>query len=137
MTTKTGTASGRLTVSYNGSFTFKGKPDYSYNDMMTSGEFISTASEVFDPFWPRFDGVDLMFRRMIRGFNEGIRRSFVPTSRSYDVTLMDNKPEIKELKPAYDAAKDGNIQYALDSFLSEWKTSGHVPSGNCARHRNM
>lgn len=88
-----------------------------------------TRSEVFDPFWPRFDGVDLMFRRMIRGFNEGIRRSFVPTSRSYDVTLMDNKPELEAAKDAYKRASDGQYRASLDQFLSLWQGERHVPSG--------
>lgn len=48
VTTKKG-KSGDLKVSYNGSFTFKGKPDWSYMDLMTSGQFIKTAVEVFDP----------------------------------------------------------------------------------------
>ena len=88
-----------------------------------------THTESVDPDFPRFDKAETLFQRMIRGFDTGLIRLFVPTVRSYDVALMDNKPEIKELKPAYDAAKDGNIQYALDSFLAEWKASGHVPSG--------
>ncbi len=49
ITTKTGTDNGRLSISYNGSYTFKGKPSYSYQDMMTSADFIRTATEVFDP----------------------------------------------------------------------------------------
>lgn len=49
ITTKTGVADGRLSVNYNGTFTFKGKPDYSYLDMMTSSQFIDAAVQVFDP----------------------------------------------------------------------------------------
>lgn len=49
VTTKTGSGKGDLHVSYNGSFTYKGKPIYAYQDMMTSREFIETAMEVFDP----------------------------------------------------------------------------------------
>ena len=48
ITTKKGRA-GDLRISYNGSFTFKGKPDWSYMDLMTSEQFIKTAAEVFDP----------------------------------------------------------------------------------------
>ena len=48
VTTRKGKA-GNLRIAYNGSFTFKGKPDYSYMDMMTSDQFIKTAVEVFDP----------------------------------------------------------------------------------------
>lgn len=48
ITTKKG-KSGDLRISYNGSFTFKGKPDWSYRDLMSSEQFIKTAVEVFDP----------------------------------------------------------------------------------------
>lgn len=49
VTTKTGKANSKLSVNYNGSFTFKGKPRWSYMDRMSSEEFIKTAIEVFDP----------------------------------------------------------------------------------------
>lgn len=49
VTTRTGRAGGKLSVSYNGSFTYKGKPIWSYMDMMDSETFIKTAAEVFDP----------------------------------------------------------------------------------------
>ena len=88
-----------------------------------------TNTEMIDPDFPRFDKAELLFQRMIRSFDSGIIRLFVPTVRDYNVALMDNKPEIKELKDAYEAAKDGNTQYALDAFMSEWERSGHVPSG--------
>lgn len=48
VTTKKG-RSGDLRINYNGSFTFKGKPDWKYMDMMDSQRFIETAVEVFDP----------------------------------------------------------------------------------------
>lgn len=49
ITTKTGSANGRLSIVYNGTFTFKGKPDYSYQDVMTSSQFIDAAVQAFDP----------------------------------------------------------------------------------------
>ena len=49
ITTKTGKSSEKLTVGYNGSFTWKGKPNYSYMDMMTSADFVKSSAEVFDP----------------------------------------------------------------------------------------
>lgn len=48
-TTKTGAGKSGLSVSYNGSFSYKGLPDYSYQDRMTSRDFINTAVELFDP----------------------------------------------------------------------------------------
>ena len=49
ITTKKGNPAGGLSVQYNGSFTFKGMPDWSYMDKMSSEDFIKTAVEVFDP----------------------------------------------------------------------------------------
>ena len=88
-----------------------------------------TNTEMIDPDFPRFDKAELLFQRMIRSFDSGIIRLFVPTVRAYNVALMDNKPEIKELKDAYDAAKGGNTEAALAAFIAEWNRSHHVPSG--------
>lgn len=49
LTTKSGSSRGDLHIEYNGSFTFKGMPDYGYMDMMSSADFIKVAQEVFDP----------------------------------------------------------------------------------------
>lgn len=49
ISTKTGTANGRLNINYNGTFTFKGKPDYGYQDIMNSSQFIDAAVQTFDP----------------------------------------------------------------------------------------
>lgn len=49
LTTKSGSSRGKLNIEYNGSFTFKGMPDYGYMDMMSSADFIKVAQEVFDP----------------------------------------------------------------------------------------
>lgn len=58
LTTKTGTSDGKLSINYNGTFTYKGKPDYSYMHMMTSDEFITAASEVFDPTTYSWDDIN-------------------------------------------------------------------------------
>lgn len=50
ISTKSGKHSGnKYSVSYDGSFTFKGKPDYSYNDYMDTRTFIDNAVQIFDP----------------------------------------------------------------------------------------
>lgn len=48
-TTKAGVTATAPSLSYNGSFTWRGMPDYSYMDRMGSARFIETAKEVFDP----------------------------------------------------------------------------------------
>ena len=82
-----------------------------------------------DPVWSRLDDVSFLFRRMIRSFNNGIIRQFVPTERSYDVSLMSNKPKSEGVEAAYEAAADGDTMHAEELFLSEWENSRHLPSG--------
>lgn len=48
--TKTGrNTNGKYSVKYSGTYTWKGKPDYAYQDLMDSKTFIKNALEVFDP----------------------------------------------------------------------------------------
>ena len=48
--TKSGrNTNGKYNVRYSGTFTYKGKPDYEYQDLMDSPTFIKNALEVFDP----------------------------------------------------------------------------------------
>lgn len=48
--TKSGfNTNGKYNVSYSGTYTYKGMPDYEYLDMMDSETFIKNALEVFDP----------------------------------------------------------------------------------------
>lgn len=50
ITTKKGNRSEKISVSYNGSFTYTGKPDYSYQKMMSSEMFMDNAQEMFDQY---------------------------------------------------------------------------------------
>lgn len=48
--TKSGhNTNGKFNVSYSGTYTYKGMPDYEYQDLMDSKTFIKNALEVFDP----------------------------------------------------------------------------------------
>ena len=69
------------------------------------------------------------FTSMIDGFQKKIYRQLVPQHKSASLSLMSNKPKIKSLEVAYEAAKDGAIQKAKDLFLAEYNSSGHIPSG--------
>lgn len=50
ITTKKGSNSGKLRVSYNGSFAYTGKPDYSYMNKMDNEMFMRNAQEMFDQY---------------------------------------------------------------------------------------
>ncbi len=49
ITTKKGKLQGHVKVQYDGYVSFKGLPDYSYQKMMNSSQFIQAAKQVFDP----------------------------------------------------------------------------------------
>lgn len=50
VTTKEGTNTDKkVRISYNGSYTYKGKPDYDYMEYMSSDMFIKSAQEIFNP----------------------------------------------------------------------------------------
>lgn len=69
------------------------------------------------------------FTSMVNGFQRYILNQLVPQMRSSSISLMSNKPKIKSLEAAYDAAKDGYIDRARGLFLAEYESSGHIPSG--------
>lgn len=48
--TKKGKKTDKLQISYNGSFTYTGKPDYSYQKMMSGETFMKNAQEMFDQY---------------------------------------------------------------------------------------
>lgn len=50
ITTKSGkSAERRLKVTYDGSFTYKGLPDFDYRELMNSAQIVQSAVEIFDP----------------------------------------------------------------------------------------
>ena len=58
VTTKTGSDNdNKVKFTYNGSFTYKGKPRYSYYDYMSSETFMKTAQEIFDPDYYTWNSV--------------------------------------------------------------------------------
>lgn len=56
-TTRTGRPSKSVSITYNGSFTYRGLPDYGYMDLMDSAQFIATAKEVFDPVTYKWEDI--------------------------------------------------------------------------------
>lgn len=54
---------------------------------------------------------------------------FVPTVRRTSISLMSNKPKLEMVKPAYEAAKNGNLDFALRLFADAYMNYGHIASG--------
>lgn len=92
----------------------------------------NTDWEVFDPnyfvFYSILSEEDLVYNAIINKLSEVVS-DYVPTKRSIYVTLKDNKPKNESVEPAYKAADEGNLDYALTLFKNAWESSSHVPSG--------
>lgn len=55
LTTKKGNRNERLKVTYDASFTYSGKPDYSYQNKMNGATFMKNAQEMFDMYSETWD----------------------------------------------------------------------------------
>lgn len=66
---------------------------------------------------------------MADDFSDRFVKLVAPRWVSRSVALMKNKPENRRVEKAYEEAKEGSLQIALDHFLDEWERSKHVPSG--------
>lgn len=122
MTTKTGTTSGKLTVSYNGSFTFKGRPDYSYQDMMTAAEFINAASEVFDPYTYPYEDVSTSTWGISANFPV-VYPHEIPMYRYFsgEISYADREAALNAL-----ASRDGRKSYEKYMMSNAFLTSHSV-----------
>ena len=66
---------------------------------------------------------------MADSFSRSFSELIAPRWTTKAVALMDNKPENKRVENAYEAAKEGSLGMALETFKREWEQSNHVPSG--------
>lgn len=98
---------------------------YAVKNFSDKREDVSQISE-YGIYSPDVKG---FFNSMINGFQRYILLQLVPQRQSASLSLMSNKPKIKSLEGAYDAAKNGYTDIARELFLSEYEASGHIPSG--------
>ncbi len=88
-------------------------------------------SEIFDPEYFVFYSLmteDQLLSDALREKKSEILSDFAPRMRYITVTLKDNKPKNESVEEAYKAAENGNLDYALNLFLSAYEKSSHVPS---------
>lgn len=69
-----------------------------------------------------------LMRDMGSRFTGSIFSQIAPSVRNVSISLMKNDPKNRRAEEAYEAAKDGNLVEALDTFLREWKRRDHIPS---------
>ena len=108
VTTRTGSAGKKLSISYNAGFTFKGKPDYKYQDMMTSREFIDAAISAFDPQTYKWTDINKSTYGLSRGDYRVVLPHEVPMYQYYngEITLAQRDEILNDL-----ASKDGRKEY--------------------------
>lgn len=70
-----------------------------------------------------------MFDDLVDGFVDDITRKLTPHYETSYFEIMENKPKVDSLKAAYDYVDNENYRTALDLFVAEYNTSGHVASG--------
>ncbi len=87
--------------------------------------------EIFDPeafIFYTIMSEDQLLSDALSDKKSEIISDFAPRMRYITVTLKDNKPKNESVEEAYKAAENGNLDYALNLFLSAYETSSHVPS---------
>ena len=69
------------------------------------------------------------FRSMLDAMTTLVSWQLAPQQLTLDITLMDNKPKLKEASDAWDLVKDGAIGQAAAEFKEYWQDYDHLPSG--------
>ncbi|MGN1220922.1 MAG: carboxypeptidase-like regulatory domain-containing protein, partial [Candidatus Cryptobacteroides sp.] len=108
VTTRTGSAGKKLSISYNAGFTFKGKPNYKYQDMMTSREFIDAAISAFDPQTYKWTDINKSTYGLSRGDYRVVLPHEVPMYKYFngEISLAQRDAILNDL-----ASKDGRKEY--------------------------
>ncbi|MCF0172236.1 MAG: SusC/RagA family TonB-linked outer membrane protein [Bacteroidales bacterium] len=124
VTTKSGSGNDALKISYNGTFTFKGKPVYGYQDMMSSADFITAATEVFDPQTYKWNDINTTIYGLPGGVYRTVYPHEIPLYKYYrgEISLDERDRMLGEL-----AATDGRSEYERyfmgNSFLTNHAVS--------------
>ncbi|MCK9303917.1 MAG: SusC/RagA family TonB-linked outer membrane protein [Bacteroidales bacterium] len=117
ITTKSGSRNEKTEVTYNGSFSFRGMPDYSYNDMMSSSMFIKNVSEEFDP-------VGYPWESMTTGVVDyAVLPHEIPLYRHYlgEISKAECDAELNRL-----SGLDGRKEYEKYFMSNSWLTNHSV-----------
>ena len=70
-----------------------------------------------------------IFQYLVKEILSNVTNELTPHYETTYIDLMANKPKADSVKDAYGYVDDGNYRVALEMFLKEYQTSGHIPSG--------
>lgn len=93
------------------------------------GQTVSEKGEYKADSYYSIESASNLLKSLVKDFADNFRNELSPHYVTSYFDFMPNKPEIKSLKPAYDAVDNGNYQTALTIFADEYARSGHVASG--------
>ena len=93
------------------------------------GQTINEKGEYKADSYTSIDSASYLLKSLINDFANKFRNELSPHYVTNYFDFMPNKPEVKSLKPAYDAVDNGNYQTALTIFSDEYARSGHVAAG--------
>ena len=93
------------------------------------GQTVNEKGEYKADSYISIDSASSLLKSLINDFANKFRNELSPHYVTNYFDFMPNKPEVKSLKPAYDAVDNGNYQTALTIFSDEYARSGHVAAG--------
>lgn len=101
ITTKSGSKSQRLTVSYNGFASFMGKPDFGYLKNLNSQQYIQLAKEIFDPVANPFSSLTYSVipphDQILYDQNNGLISAEEADRRLDSLASINNQSQIKDI----------------------------------------
>ena len=146
ITTKTGKDTNRkVDVSYNGSYTYKGMPDYSYQNMMDPQMFIKTAKETFDPVaWP-WDQINsgilnnekpqvYRHEKILYDFNRGLITESQMNTELAKLAALNNRNQYEDyfMQPAFGTTHNVSLTGG-GSFYKFYFSLGYENTGSNSR----
>ncbi len=119
ITTKRGENNQKVQVAYNGSFTYYGKPDYSYYKLMDSKTFMKNAQELFDIYSEEYSYEDVQ----TDPYNAMLHSLFVPAVMPHEEIMYQYKEGMisqseRDQKLNYLIGLNGREQYE-QYFMSD------------------
>lgn len=142
ISTKRGEKNQKVKVTYNGSFTWYGKPDYGYYHYMDGATFMRNAQEMFDEYSEvySYDRVQSTAAGDAGATHNLSYNSYVPVVWPHEVAMYEYKEGLisldeRDARLSALAALDGRGQYE-DYFMSnKWYTQHNVSlRGGSERH---
>lgn len=139
ITTKKGQADRKMKITYNGSITSYGKPDYSYYNLMDSKTFIRNAQEMFDEYSDRYT-YDQVKAASIGASHSLCYSSDTPVVWPHEIPMYEYKAgnitlEERDARLNYLAGLDGQSQYEKYFMSNKFYTQHNLSfSGGNDKH---